>query len=227
MGACGAPTGVEAAFLLSGLYDLAPLQSSFLQNEIAITNAEVERFSPLRLRHDPAVRVSLLVGETETAPFHEQAAAFASYLTTQGLAVTTSILADGNHMSVAADLGVPESNAGRALSSFIAGQRAARSRWLPRTCNGTHKCLRTPNENRRLPVGCSAISVSGRFSHSLRSAAKFASSGADHARTAAIRSEATPSARQGFPYPPCQIYVYCRIHHLRAARHPAIWPSSM
>ena len=121
MGACGAPTGVEAAFLLSGLYDLAPLQSSFLQNEIAITNAEVERFSPLRLPHDPAVRVSLLVGEMETAPFHEQAAAFASRLTTQGLAVKTSIVAGGNHMSVAADLGVPESNAGRSLSSFIAG----------------------------------------------------------------------------------------------------------
>lgn len=122
MGECEAPTGVEAAFLLSGLYDLAPLQSSFLQNEIAITNAEVERFSPLRLRHDPTVRVSLLVGERETAPFHEQAGTFASYLTTQGLGVATSTLADGNHMSVVADLGVPESNAGHALLSFISGQ---------------------------------------------------------------------------------------------------------
>jgi arylformamidase len=122
MGARGVPTGVEAAFLLSGLYDLAPLQSSFLQNEIAITNAEVERFSPLRLPHDPTVRVSLLVGERETTPFHEQAAAFASHLAAQGLAVAASTLADGNHMSVVSDLGAPESNTGRLLASFVTGQ---------------------------------------------------------------------------------------------------------
>jgi arylformamidase len=123
-GGVRAPTGVEAAFLLSGLYDLAPLQSSFLQNEIGITNAEVERFSPLRLRHDPAVRVSLLVGERETTPFHEQAAAVASHLTTQGLVAGTSILADGNHMSVMADLGMPGSKIGHLLASFIAGRCA-------------------------------------------------------------------------------------------------------
>lgn len=120
----GSPTGVEAAFLLSGLYDLAPLQSSFLQNEIGITNAEVERFSPLRLRHDPAVRVSLLVGERETTPFHEQAAAFAGHLTTQGIVAGTTIVPDGDHMSVVADLGAPESNSGHLLAMFIAGRRA-------------------------------------------------------------------------------------------------------
>lgn len=124
MGGCGAPTGVEAAFLLSGLYDLAPLQSSFLQNEIAITNVEVERFSPLRLPHDPAVQVSLLVGERETTPFHEQVAAFASHLTTQGIVAGTTILADGDHMSVVADLGVPESNSGHLMAMFIAGRCA-------------------------------------------------------------------------------------------------------
>lgn len=124
IGASEEPTGVEAAFLLSGLYDLAPLQGSFLQKEIAITNAEVERFSPLRLRQDPAVRASLLVGERETAPFREQAATFASHLTRQGLATGTSTLVDGNHMSVVADLGMAETSAGRLLASFIAGRCA-------------------------------------------------------------------------------------------------------
>jgi arylformamidase len=124
VGARGVPTGVEAAFLLSGLYDLAPLQNSFLQNEIGITNAEVERFSPLRLPHDPAVRVSLLVGERETTPFHEQAAAFATHLTTQGLAVATAILAEGNHMSVVSDLGMPDTEAGHSLTMLIGGRCA-------------------------------------------------------------------------------------------------------
>lgn len=124
IGASEEPSGVGAAFLLSGLYDLAPLQSSFLQSEIGITNAEVERFSPLRLRQDPAARVSLLVGERETTPFHDQAAAFSSHLTTQGLAAGTSTLANGDHMSVVADLGIPESETGNLLASLIAGRCA-------------------------------------------------------------------------------------------------------
>lgn len=122
MGGDGAPAGVEAAFLLSGLYDLAPLQGSFLKDEIAITNAEVASFSPLRLRQDPAVRAALLVGEVETPPFHDQAAAFASHLRTQGLSVETALLARGDHMSAMADMGLPRSQIGQLLAQFIAGE---------------------------------------------------------------------------------------------------------
>ncbi|TIR45637.1 MAG: alpha/beta hydrolase, partial [Mesorhizobium sp.] len=50
------PSNVRAALLLGGLYDLKPLQNSFLANEIAITDEEVARFTPLAHRHDPQAR---------------------------------------------------------------------------------------------------------------------------------------------------------------------------
>ena len=51
--------------LLGGLYDLKPLQSSFLQAEIGITDGEVAAFSPLDHRFDPEVEIDLIVGAEE------------------------------------------------------------------------------------------------------------------------------------------------------------------
>ena len=114
------PSGIDAALLLGGLYDLAPLQSSFLKEEIEITDAEVARFTPLTHRHDPATKVSILVGADETPPFHAQADAFTTLLRQQGLAVVRGSLAARNHMDSVRDLGVAESEAGKALQSLIA-----------------------------------------------------------------------------------------------------------
>lgn len=111
--------GVRAALLLGGLYDLKPLQSSFLKSEIAITDEEVARFSPLTRRHDPGMRVSILVGADETAPFHSQAEAFDAHLARQGLATTRHALAARNHMSSVRDLGVAGSDAARHLTAMI------------------------------------------------------------------------------------------------------------
>ena len=98
------------SLLLSGIYELAPLQDSFLAPRIGITDDEVERFSPLRL---PLVRqgdIRIIVGDQETPPFHDQAAALGRTL---GMDVET--IAGGNHMSVALDLGNPASAVGKAL----------------------------------------------------------------------------------------------------------------
>lgn len=104
------PDLTGGGLLLSGIYDLAPLQDSFLQPQIGLTDAEVERFSPLTRPLSPSRNIRILVGAHETAPFHEQAARLAWKL---GSSVTT--IANGNHMSVALDLGNPASETGRAL----------------------------------------------------------------------------------------------------------------
>jgi arylformamidase len=117
----GRASSVRSALLLGGLYDLKPLQSSFLKDEIALTDDEVGRFSPLTRRHRPDVAVSVLVGERETAPFHEQAASFAVRLAGQGLAVSSRTLPGADHMSAVRDLGLPESEAGRALMALVEG----------------------------------------------------------------------------------------------------------
>ncbi|SHO66478.1 arylformamidase [Pseudoxanthobacter soli DSM 19599] len=115
----GGSSGVKAALLLGGLYDLAPLQSSFLQAEIGLTDAEVASFTPLGHRHDPSTAAAVLVGADETPPFHAQADAFAALLREQGLSVTRRAIAGRNHMDSVRDLGLPDSEAGTALASLI------------------------------------------------------------------------------------------------------------
>jgi len=100
------------SLLLSGVYDIAPLRQSFLQAQIGLTQEEVDEFSPMRWAIAPKGPVRVLVGECETPPFHVQAAQFA------GLAGTVvETITGGNHMSVALDLGDPDSYVGKALGT--------------------------------------------------------------------------------------------------------------
>ncbi|NEI36006.1 alpha/beta hydrolase fold domain-containing protein [Rhizobium leguminosarum] len=115
-----APPGVVAAFLLGGLYDLEPLQTSFLRDEIALSDEEVRRFTPMHQEHDPATRVAIMTGELETDPFKIQANAFRDILAAQGLDVRASQVADGNHMSTVRDLAVAGTPVASALRAFIA-----------------------------------------------------------------------------------------------------------
>ncbi|MBX3529672.1 MAG: hypothetical protein KF849_03630 [Rhizobiaceae bacterium] len=91
-----APSGIRGALLPGGIYDLAPLQGSFLAPLIGITDAEAGAFSPLTRDFEAGVDVVVLHGERENAPFRVQAAAFA-----------------------ARDLGLPDSTAGGALAALI------------------------------------------------------------------------------------------------------------
>ena len=113
------PSGIKGALLLGGIYDLKPLQTSFLANEIAITDEEVDRFSPINHRFDPSVPVELAVGADETAPFHDQAASFADRLEKQGLVVSRTDLAATNHMSSVRDLGLVGTQAEALLAGLL------------------------------------------------------------------------------------------------------------
>lgn len=114
-----APSHIRAALLLGGLYELEPLRSSFLQAEIALTADEVAAFTPLTQRHDPTLRVALLVGGDETPPFHRQADAFAGRLEAQALQVSRNVLSARNHMDSVRDLAIGRSEAGRYLLRLI------------------------------------------------------------------------------------------------------------
>lgn len=113
------PSGIKGALLLGGIYDLRPLQESFLAAEIAITDDEVERFSPINHRFDPGVAVEISVGAEETPPFHSQAAAFAENLQRQGLLVSRTSLAWANHMSSVRDLGLADTGAASSLARLL------------------------------------------------------------------------------------------------------------
>lgn len=116
--ACG-PTAARGALLLGGLYDLKPLQSSFLQAEIGLTDEEADNFSPLARRHHPGTVVTILVGADETPPFHAQADAFARHLAGQGLGVSQAALPGRHHMDSVRDLALPGTPAAEALTALI------------------------------------------------------------------------------------------------------------
>lgn len=113
------PSPVTGALLLGGIYDLKPLQYSFLQPLIELTDDEVRRFSPLALRFSPKAKATILFGEHETAPFRDQATAFAMRLRDGGSTVSLSALKAADHMSSVRDLGVPERGAARQLAHVI------------------------------------------------------------------------------------------------------------
>ena len=117
-----APSGIKAALLLGGLYELKPLRASFLQAEIALTDEEVSRFTPLDKIFETSPAVSILVGARETQPFHQQADDFAHLLHRQGLCVSHRLLPARNHMDSVRDLGDPCSLAGRELARLVAGR---------------------------------------------------------------------------------------------------------
>ncbi len=110
---------IRSALLLGGLYDLKPLQESFLRNEIALTDEEVRRFTPLGQSHDPDTRVVLAVGERETAPFHSQATKFADLLRRQGLSVQPETIPGADHMSSVRDLGVAGTKTAALLTEML------------------------------------------------------------------------------------------------------------
>jgi len=115
-----AATTLRGALLLGGIYDIAPLQHSFLAPLIGLTDDEVARFSPLRRAHRAEVAATILHGAEETEPFHRQAAAFRDHLLDGGSAVVQKALGGENHMSSVRALGIPGSEAGRLLAAVIA-----------------------------------------------------------------------------------------------------------
>jgi len=103
------------ALLLSGIYDLMPLQYSFLQPLIGLTDQEMTLFSPLILRHDAPGNVIVAFGARETTPFKDQAADLVRHLGEQGTPATAHMLRDADHMTAVRDLGVAGSEAAALL----------------------------------------------------------------------------------------------------------------
>lgn len=115
---------LKSALLLSGIYDLWPLQSSFLQPLIGLTEQEVTLFSPRRLRHAAGVNVTVAFGERETDPFKNQGTDFAQHLVRHEVLADVHMLRDADHMTAVRDLGIPGSEAAELLARTILGSKA-------------------------------------------------------------------------------------------------------
>ena len=115
---------VRSILAVSGLYDLAPITTSFLQPELHLTQLEVAQWSPCDavLRSDASIR--LIVGGRETTPFFEQAGRFAGRLSSLRLQPRLASVDDEDHMTIVRSLGRPGSVCASHLADAIAASRS-------------------------------------------------------------------------------------------------------
>jgi arylformamidase len=112
---------LRGLLLVSGIYDLSGIPDSFLKDEAKMTHAEAAGWSPLEAEVRPVPRCIVTRGSRETAPFQEQAEAYAKRLAQAGAEVECRQEPDRNHLDIVFDLGDPESALGRRLADLVAG----------------------------------------------------------------------------------------------------------
>lgn len=112
-------TPIRSLLLVSGIYDLRPIATSFLQAELSLTPEEVGEWSPFEATQAPETRITLAVGKDETAPFHLQAQDFAFAAEKRGAQVERFTVSGHNHMTIVRDLGRPESRMGQMLAEAV------------------------------------------------------------------------------------------------------------
>lgn len=99
---------------VSGLFELAPLAASHVQDWMRFSADEVGALSPLRHLPAGALPMAVALAEHETAGFHRQSAAYAAAV---GAPVLT--IKGRNHFDVILDLTNPDTELSRALLGLI------------------------------------------------------------------------------------------------------------
>jgi arylformamidase len=115
---------VRTILSVSGLYDLAPIATSFLQPELHLTEQEIAQWSPCAAIARPDSKFRLIVGGRETAPFFEQAGRFAARLSSLGVQPRVASVDEEDHMTIVRALGRSGSPCATYLAEAIEASRA-------------------------------------------------------------------------------------------------------
>jgi acetyl esterase/lipase len=107
--------GVIGGLAISGIYDLAPIRLSYLNERLRLSPAEVDGLSPLRLPLSPRPLL-LAVGGAELPELQRQTFEFAQ--ARQGLPGGVQVLSGDDHFTVLEALAQPEGALARALDVF-------------------------------------------------------------------------------------------------------------
>ncbi|NEI72242.1 alpha/beta hydrolase fold domain-containing protein [Rhizobium lusitanum] len=116
------PTPVKSILLVSGIYDLRPIVSSFLQAEISLRDDETVEWSPLNSKPRPGTCITIAVGGKETRPFIEQAQALAN-MTSSSLQLH---IRGADHMSIVRDMGDASTQMGCHFREFLETEASIR-----------------------------------------------------------------------------------------------------
>jgi arylformamidase len=105
---------VSSLLMLSGIFDLRPISTSYLQPTLQLTPAEIFDWSPFEAVPG-AAHYQVVVGHRETEPFHIQARDYAEGLGRRGASVERLTAAGHDHMSLVLELGKP----GRQMAELV------------------------------------------------------------------------------------------------------------
>lgn len=101
---------VPAAYAISGLFELAPLLPTSLNEKLSLDEAEAEALSPLLWPAPEDKVLDAVVGENESSEFMRQSAAIVRAWGEDGVQTRYEEIAGANHFTVIAPLTDPNSN---------------------------------------------------------------------------------------------------------------------
>ncbi|WP_299504909.1 alpha/beta hydrolase [Cypionkella sp.] len=109
---------IRGLLLVSGIYDLSGIPSSFLKNEAKMREAEAAAWSPLTSLHLPVPKRIVTRGSLETSPFQDHAAALSNMLQSNGQPCILRSEPNLNHLTIVLSLADTKSKLGEILSTL-------------------------------------------------------------------------------------------------------------
>jgi arylformamidase len=98
---------VRGAVPISGIFDLAPIALSYINEELRLTPAEIELLSPARQLRPGGWPQRLVVGGNELSELQRQSRDYAAQAQAMGLPVTLRVLPGHHHFSILDELASP------------------------------------------------------------------------------------------------------------------------
>jgi arylformamidase len=116
-------TKISGAILLSGVYDLAPLIPTYINQALHLNEPEAARLSPLHGQLGRPVPVIVAWGENEPSEFKRQSRAFASRLQAANFSVNAFEVSGANHFDIVFQIADRATALGRFSVALIEGRQ--------------------------------------------------------------------------------------------------------
>ena len=100
---------VKGVCAVSGIYELSPIQQTYINEPLQLSVEEVEQLSPIRHKNINDSPVILAFGDNETEEFRIQTEAMQARLVSQSIETQCKKIHERNHFNVILDLSVPKS----------------------------------------------------------------------------------------------------------------------
>lgn len=118
-----AADAIASATLLSGVYDLAPVRLTYVNEPLQMDSATALRNSPIFRLVGPSPPLLIARGGQETDEFARQHDEFVRAARARGFTVSDLVVAHRNHFDLPFDLAAPDSSLGRQVLDMLDGRR--------------------------------------------------------------------------------------------------------